>query len=119
MLTDGWELSSIVAVQTGTPFWAIDNRPPDVMCNQGGSPTPCSSAAAGSPVITPNVLAPDSGDYNLDGVNYDIPISRVETLAARTVARRTSTGCSLLPTLLSLRRERRVVSHATPIATPA
>ena len=73
MLTDGWELSSIVAVQTGTPFWAIDNRPPDVMCNQGGPPTPCSSAAAGSPVIMPNVLAPDSGDYNLDGVNYDIP----------------------------------------------
>jgi hypothetical protein len=73
VLTDGWELSSIVAVQTGTPFWAIDNRPPDVMCNQGGLPTPCSSAAAGSPVIMPNVLAPDSGDYNLDGVNYDIP----------------------------------------------
>ena len=44
VLTDGWELSSIVAVQTGTPFWAIDNRPPDVMCNQGGPPTPCSSA---------------------------------------------------------------------------
>ena len=73
VLTDGWEVSSIVAIQTGTPFWVIDNRPADVMCNQGGTPTPCSSAAAGSPVITPNVLAPDSGDTNLDGVNYDIP----------------------------------------------
>jgi hypothetical protein len=73
ILTDGWEVSSIVAVQTGTPFWVIDNRPLDVMCNQGGTPTPCSSAAAGSPVITPNVLAPDSGDYNMDGVGYDIP----------------------------------------------
>ena len=74
VLTDGWELSSIIAVQTGTPFWVIDNRPPDVMCNQAGTPTPCSSAAAGSPVITPNVIAPDSGDYNLDGMNYDIPV---------------------------------------------
>lgn len=73
ILTGGWEVSSIIAVQTGTPFWVIDNRPPDVMCDQGGTPTPCSSAAAGSPVITPNVLAPDSGDYTLSGVNYSVP----------------------------------------------
>lgn len=73
VLTDGWEVSAIVAVQTGTPYWVIDNRPPDVMCDQGGTPTPCSTATAGSPVITPNIIAPDSGDYNLDGVNYDIP----------------------------------------------
>jgi hypothetical protein len=73
VLTGGWEASAIVAVQTGTPFWVIDNRPPDVMCDQGGTPTPCSSAGAGSPVIVPNVIAPDGGDYNLDGVNYDIP----------------------------------------------
>ena len=78
ILTDGWEASSIIAYQTGTPFWAIDNRQPDVMCNQGGTPTPCSSATAGSPVITPNVLAPDSGDYNLDGVNYDIPMAATQ-----------------------------------------
>src|SRR6202021_3679170 len=73
VLTDGWEVSSIIAVQTGTPFWPIDNRPLDVMCNQGGTPTPCSSALAGSPVITPNILAPDSGDYNMERLNYDIP----------------------------------------------
>jgi hypothetical protein len=73
VLTGGWEASTIIAVQTGTPFWPIDNRPPDVMCNQAGTPTPCSSAAAGSPVITPNIIAPDSGDYNLDGLDYDIP----------------------------------------------
>ena len=78
ILTGGWEVSSIIAVQTGTPFWVIDNRPPDVMCNQGGTPTPCSSAAAGSAVITPNILAPDSGDYNLDGVNYDIPLAATQ-----------------------------------------
>jgi Carboxypeptidase regulatory-like domain/TonB dependent receptor len=75
IFTDGWEVSSIIAFQTGTPFWVIDNRPLDVMCNQGGTPTPCSSAVAGSPVITPNILAPDSGDYNMDGVNYDIPMA--------------------------------------------
>src|SRR5579863_1371343 len=77
VLTDGWEVSSIIAVQTGTPFWAIDNRPLSVMCDVGGTPTPCNSIALSNPtapVITPNVLAPDSGDYNLDGLNYDIPL---------------------------------------------
>jgi hypothetical protein len=44
VLTGGWEASSIIAVQSGTPFWVIDNR----------------SFAAG-------------GDYNADGVNFDIP----------------------------------------------
>jgi hypothetical protein len=78
VLTNGWQVSSIVAVQTGTPFWVIDNRPPDVMCNQPNLPgppvpTPCSSAGPGSSVITPNVIAPDSGDYNMDGVSYDVP----------------------------------------------
>ena len=43
-LTSGWELSSLNAIQTGTPFWVIDNRP----------------FSAG-------------GDYNADGLNYDIP----------------------------------------------
>jgi hypothetical protein len=54
------------------------------MCDVGGTATACSSAAAaGAPIITgvnptlanPNgyELAPDSGDYNLDGTNYDIP----------------------------------------------
>jgi hypothetical protein len=84
VLTGGWEASTIIAVQTGTPFWVIDNRSFDPMCNVGGTPTACNSpAAAGSPIITgvnptltnPNgyLLAPDSGDYNLDGTSYDVP----------------------------------------------
>ncbi len=44
VLTSGWEASSIIAVQSGTPFWVIDNR----------------AFGAG-------------GDYNADGVNYDVP----------------------------------------------
>jgi outer membrane receptor protein involved in Fe transport len=44
VLTSGWEASSIIVAQSGTPFWVIDNR----------------SFASG-------------GDYNADGVNYDIP----------------------------------------------
>lgn len=44
VLTSGWEASSIVAVQSGNPFWVIDNR----------------AFGAG-------------GDYNADGVNYDVP----------------------------------------------
>jgi hypothetical protein len=77
VLTNGWEVSSIIAVQTGTPFWVVNNRPADVMCasgGAGGTPTPCSIAPQGSTPITPFALAPDSGDYNLDGLNYDIPL---------------------------------------------
>jgi hypothetical protein len=44
VLTSGWEVTSIAAIQTGTPFWVIDNRP----------------LSAG-------------GDYNADGNNFDIP----------------------------------------------
>jgi hypothetical protein len=44
VLTSGWELTSIIVVQSGTPFWVIDNR----------------SLAGG-------------GDYNADGVDYDVP----------------------------------------------
>jgi len=44
VLTLGWEVSSIIAVQSGTPYWVIDNR----------------AFGAG-------------GDYNADGVNYDVP----------------------------------------------
>jgi len=73
VLTSGWEVSSIAAIQTGTPFWVIDNRQFDPMCNVNGTPTACSSTAAvGFPVI-PGTMAPDSGDYNMDGTNYDVP----------------------------------------------
>ena len=44
VLTSGWTLGSIIVAQSGTPFWVIDNR----------------SLVAG-------------GDYNADGVNYDVP----------------------------------------------
>ena len=44
VLTSGWEISTIAAIQSGTPFWVIDNR------NFGAG-----------------------GDYNADGVDYDIP----------------------------------------------
>jgi carboxypeptidase family protein/TonB-dependent receptor-like protein len=47
IFTSGWELTSIAAVQTGTPFWVYNTN----------SPT-----AASYP-----------GDYNLDGNDWDIP----------------------------------------------
>lgn len=73
VLTSGWAVSSIAAVQTGTPFWVIDNRPFDPMCNVSGTPTPCSSPSAAGFAVIPGSIAPDSGDYNMDGTNYDIP----------------------------------------------
>ena len=44
VLTSGWEATSIIVAQSGTPYWVIDNRP----------------LSAG-------------GDYNADGNNFDIP----------------------------------------------
>jgi hypothetical protein len=89
LLTGGWEASSIIAFQTGTPFWVIDNRPLQVMCSDNGtqdnSAVPCPSGATALKVVTgvspsisnPNgyVLAPGSGDYNLDGTGYDVPMA--------------------------------------------
>ncbi|HEV7217939.1 MAG TPA: TonB-dependent receptor [Terriglobales bacterium] len=46
VLTSGWEVTSIAAIQSGTPYWVINNLP----------------LTAG-------------GDYNADGVGYDIPNS--------------------------------------------
>src|SRR5262249_21246371 len=44
VLTEGWEASSIIVLQTGTPFWVYNTLP----------------LSAG-------------GDYNADGVGWDIP----------------------------------------------
>lgn len=43
VLTSGWEISAIAAIQTGTPFWVYTSAPYP------------------------------AGDYNADGTNYDIP----------------------------------------------
>ncbi|HET6181861.1 MAG TPA: TonB-dependent receptor, partial [Candidatus Sulfotelmatobacter sp.] len=90
VLTGGWELSSIVAIQTGTPFWVIDNRSLSVMCSDDGTLNgtnlgPCPSTPTTLDIVTgvsptatnPNgyVLAPNSGDYNLDGTSYDVPMA--------------------------------------------
>ena len=47
VVTSGWEMTSIAAVQTGTPFWVYNTNAP---------------TAANFP-----------GDYNLDGNNWDVP----------------------------------------------
>ncbi|MFZ0293348.1 MAG: TonB-dependent receptor [Candidatus Sulfotelmatobacter sp.] len=47
VLTSGWEASSIIALQTGTPFWVYNTNPADASVNPG--------------------------DYNRDGNNWDIP----------------------------------------------
>ena len=85
-VTSGWEASTIIAIQTGTPFWVVDNRSLSIMCSfADGSQSPCptSPTTENFSIITgvspsasnPNgyVLAPGSGDYNLDGTNYDVP----------------------------------------------
>jgi hypothetical protein len=87
VLTSGWEASSIIAIQTGTPFWVVDNRALNIMCSDNGTldasatacpsgPTTLEPVIGQSPSVSnPNgyLLAPNSGDYNLDGTSYDVP----------------------------------------------
>ena len=46
-ITSGWELTSIAAIQSGTPFWVYNTNSPTAALNPG--------------------------DYNLDGVDWDVP----------------------------------------------
>jgi hypothetical protein len=74
ILTKGWTISGLGVIQSGTPYWVIDNRPFDPEClSPVAIEVACSAAPAGSTLITPIQMAPDSGDYNLDGTNYDVP----------------------------------------------
>ena len=58
LLTRGWVFSGVTIFQSGTPFV--------VFTNASFQPTFNSSGQV-------NGLAPGSGDYNADGVNYDYP----------------------------------------------
>ena len=58
LFLDGWELSSVVTLQSGTPFTVVNRNPFDPIRDASGK------------VIG---LNPDSGDYNADGYNYDFP----------------------------------------------
>ena len=70
-----------------------------------------------APVITPNVLAPGSGDYNLDGLGYDIPLAATRISPAAIAARHTCTDCLALQTSDSQRKEQRALSRVISIAT--
>jgi hypothetical protein len=47
VLTSGWEITSVAAIQSGTPFWVYNTNSPTAPVNPG--------------------------DYNLDGNNWDVP----------------------------------------------
>jgi len=64
-LTGGWGLTGTSIFQSGYPFTVINQHPFVPVCVNAG---PC--PAAGNQI---NGLAPNSGDYNADGSNYDYP----------------------------------------------
>jgi hypothetical protein len=64
-LTGGWGLTGTSIFQSGYPFTVINQHPFVPVCVNAG---PC--PAAGNQI---NGLAPNSGDYNADGTNYDYP----------------------------------------------
>lgn len=54
--TSGWRITALTAVQSGTPFWVYTSAPFEPVMNSSGQ-----------------VIGNTGGDYNADGVNYDIP----------------------------------------------
>jgi len=64
-LTGGWGLRGTSIFQSGYPFTVINQHPFVPVCVNAG---PC--PAPGNQI---NGLAPNSGDYNADGTNYDYP----------------------------------------------
>lgn len=89
-LTSGWELTSIAAIQTGTPFWVINTNPPA-----------------------------NGGDYNNDGLYYDIPNRPRKTLLGPTAGRLTSMAFSRRLISLRHRPASKGIYPATYIATRA
>jgi hypothetical protein len=65
-LTGGWGVTGTSIYQSGYPFTVINQHPFVPVCEFGS--TNCPSNA--NPITG---LAPNSGDYNADGTNYDYP----------------------------------------------
>ena len=55
--TSGWEFSSVTILQSGLPFTVVTGAPLDVTTDSAGNV----------------VFKPDSGDFNADGYNSDLP----------------------------------------------
>jgi hypothetical protein len=68
-VTGGWGISGTSLFQSGYPFTVINQHPFAPVCanTSSGAPT-CPSVS--NPIVG---LAPNSGDYNADGDNYDYP----------------------------------------------
>ena len=56
-VTSGWEISSVAILQSGLPFTVVTGAPFDVTKDSGGNV----------------IFKPDSGDFNADGDNTDLP----------------------------------------------
>jgi len=65
-LTGGWGLTGTSIFQSGYPFTVINQHPFEPVCANAGVTCP-------SPGNQITGLAPNSGDYNADGTNYDYP----------------------------------------------
>src|SRR5580704_12999801 len=67
-LTGGWGITGTSIYQSGYPFTVINQHPFAPVCTSAGGTGPFPSAT--NPITG---LAPNSGDYNADGTNYDYP----------------------------------------------
>ena len=73
ILTRGWTINGLGAIQSGTPYWVIQSAVYPGPSNPAAAEVACSAAPAGSTLITPIQMAPGSGDYNMDGTDWDVP----------------------------------------------
>jgi len=62
-VANGWELSSITALQSGRPFSVWNGAPSNLKCDLGGT----FATVPSSGVCTSGTLRNIGGDYNLDG----------------------------------------------------
>jgi len=66
-ITDGWSISNVTILQSGTPFVVYTNAPFIPICSGGAAPVN-GGCRSGSTII-----GDAGGDYNADGFNYDFP----------------------------------------------
>ena len=78
-LAGGWQITGTGILQSGTPFTVFTDAP-------------------FTPILGPNGavvgLAPNSGDYNADGVNFDFPNAPAGPPVQSSTGKTTSTACS-------------------------
>jgi len=70
VITGGWEVTAIAAVESGTPFWVYNTAAFSPICSN----EPGGNCYSGGNFISGAVISGNAGgDYNADGFDWDVP----------------------------------------------